>query len=102
MIPLAIPQLPPVVRPEPIRPSSADRATKRKATLPDPQQFDGNYRKFRTWQLEMQSKLWVDGPALGTHLDQFAYIYTRLDQTPQSIAAAFFEKGVREGYYTPE
>lgn len=35
----------------------------------------------------------MDGPALGGSLDQFVYIYSRLDKTPQAIAAAYFEKG---------
>jgi hypothetical protein len=99
--PTATPQ-PPVVRPEPIRPGSAGKAVKKKPTLPDPQRFDGNRRRFRTWQLEMQSKLRVDGPAIGSPFDQFAYIYARLDQTPQGMAAAFFEKGAREDCYTPD
>ncbi|CEJ91475.1 hypothetical protein VHEMI07185 [[Torrubiella] hemipterigena] len=74
---------------------------KKKPTLPDPKLFDGNRRNFQVWQLEMESKLRVDGPALGNSADQFAYIYTRLDQTPQSLAAAYFKKGGSNGSHNP-
>ncbi|KAJ6436365.1 retrovirus polyprotein [Purpureocillium lavendulum] len=96
------PPAPTITEPEPR--CSIPRETapaKRKPTLPDPQRFDGSRRKFRAWQLEMQSKLRVDGPALGGPPDQFAYIYARLDQTPQAMAAAFFEKGGPDGRFDP-
>lgn len=76
--------------------------TKKKPTLPNPQRFDGTRREFRAWLLEMRSKLHVDGPALGGSLDQFVYIYTRLDKTPQAMAAAYFEKGGLDGCSNPE
>lgn len=98
--PATTPQ-PPLVWPEPTRPGAGNRSEKRKPTLPDPQRFNGNRKDFRTWQLEMQSKLRVDGPAIGDSFDQFAYIFARLDKTPQGMAAAFFEKGVRENCYSP-
>jgi hypothetical protein len=75
---------------------------KRKPTLPDPQRFDGSRKKFRAWQLEMQSKLRVDGAAIGSRADQFAYIFARLDQIPQSMAAAFFERGGTDGRFDPD
>lgn len=78
-----------------------ERLSKRKATLPNPQRFDGTRRKFRAWQLEMRSKLRVDGPAIGGPPDQFAYIYSRLDETPQAMAAAYFEKGGQDGQSDP-
>jgi hypothetical protein len=76
--------------------------TKKKPTLPNPQRFDGTRREFRAWLLEMRSKLHVDGPALGGSLDQFVYIYSRLDKTPQAMAAAYFEKGGLDGSSNPE
>lgn len=78
-----------------------ERLSKRKATLPNPQRFDGTRRKFRAWQLEMRSKLRVDGHAIGGLPDQFAYIYSRLDETPQAMAAAYFEKGGQDGLSDP-
>ena len=75
--------------------------TKKKPTIPDPKLFDGNRRNFRAWQLAMESKLRVDGPAIGGPADRFAYIYSRLDQTPQGMAAAYFEKGGADGCHDP-
>jgi hypothetical protein len=49
----------------------------------------------------MESKLRVDGAAIGSLADQFAYIYSRLDQTPQAMAAAFFENGGLLGTRNP-
>ncbi|PWI63895.1 hypothetical protein PCL_04888, partial [Purpureocillium lilacinum] len=43
--------------------------TKKKPTIPDPKLFDGNRRNFRAWQLAMESKLRVDGPAIGGPAD---------------------------------
>lgn len=103
--PVATPQPPPpisAIRPEPRRSISPETAqAKKKPTIPDPKLFDGNRRNFRAWQLAMESKLRVDGPALGGLADRFAYIYARLDQTPQGMAAAFFEKGGADGSHDP-
>lgn len=49
----------------------------------------------------MLSKLQVDGPAIGDHRDQFAYIYAMLEQTPQSMVTAFFKKGAPDGMRNP-
>ncbi|KAJ6437992.1 retrovirus polyprotein [Purpureocillium lavendulum] len=96
------PPAPTITEPEPRCSIPREMApAKRKPTLPDPQRFDGSRRKFRAWQLEMQSKLRADGLALGGPPDQFAYIYARLDQTPQAMAAAFFEKGGPDGRFDP-
>jgi len=75
--------------------------SKKKPTIPNPKLFDGNRRNFQAWQLAMESKLQVDGPALGGPADQFAYIYARLDQTPQSLAAAYFRRGGNDGNRNP-
>jgi hypothetical protein len=75
---------------------------KKKATLPDPPRFDGTRKNFRTWQLEIRSKLRVDGPVLGLRADQFAYIYARLDQAAQAMAAAYYEKGGPDGAHDPD
>ncbi|KAK4236642.1 hypothetical protein C8A03DRAFT_16726, partial [Achaetomium macrosporum] len=65
--------------------------TKKRPTLPDPPRFDGVRRKFRTWKQEMESKLETDGPAIGTKRDQFAYVFARLGDGPQAMAAAYYE-----------
>lgn len=49
----------------------------------------------------MRSKLQVDGPAIGPPFYQFAYIYSRLDETPQALAATFFAQGGSRQAYDP-
>lgn len=84
---------PGTVRPD-IQPSAiGEHPTKKKPTLPDPPRFNGLRKKFRAWELEMRSKLRVDGTAIGSPADRFAYIYARLEETPQAMAAVFFFKG---------
>jgi hypothetical protein len=74
-----------------LTPPSPPGQTKKKATLPDPPRFDGNRKKFRTWKQEIESKLETDGPAIGTKRDQFAYIFARLTDIPQAMAAAYYD-----------
>jgi hypothetical protein len=76
-----------------VTPPSPPGQTKKKMTLPDPPRFDGNRKKYRNWRLEMEGKLRSDGTLLGTSADRFTYIYSRLGDTPQSMAAAFYESG---------
>lgn len=64
-----------------------------RAALPDPPKFSGNRSEFRTWYLEMEAKLSVDHDALGGSREQFAYIYSRLDRSPQNMASAYFAQG---------
>lgn len=75
--------------------------TKRKATLPDPPKFDGTRKAFRAWLLEMRNKLRVDGQVIGTPADQFAYIFSRLEKTPQNMTIAFVERGGTGGSSDP-
>ena len=49
----------------------------------------------------MKNKLAVDGPAIGTQADQFAYVYSRLERTPQNMTIAFVEKGGVDGSRDP-
>jgi hypothetical protein len=51
-------------------------------TLPDPPRFDGNWRNYRSWKLEMEGKLRTDSCLLGPPADQFTYIYSRLGALP--------------------
>ena len=73
----------------------------KKKKLPDPPKFSGLRHKFRPWYLEMKHKLKVDGSVIGGHMEQFAYIYARLDDTPQGITSAFVEAGGRDGLFDP-
>jgi hypothetical protein len=78
------------------------RAPKKRATLPDPPKFDGTRNNFRAWYLEMQNKLQVDGEVIGGNRDRFAYVFSRLEKTPQSMTVAFVEKGGGNGLHDPE
>jgi hypothetical protein len=76
-------------------------APKKRATLPDPPKFDGTRNNFRAWYLEMQNKIQVDGGVIGGNRDQFAYIFSRLEKTPQSMTVAYVERGGNDGLYNP-
>jgi hypothetical protein len=74
---------------------------KKRPTLPDPPKFDGTRNNFRAWYLEMQNKLQVDGSVIGGNRDQFAYIFSRLEKTPQGMTVAYVEKGGSNRYHDP-
>jgi hypothetical protein len=96
------PVTPPQQAPPPSSgPPALPAATKKKMTLPDPPRFDGNRKKFRNWRLEMEGKLRTDGCLLGSPSDQFTYIYSRLGDLPQSMAAAYYENGGPGGARNP-
>ncbi|PWI64350.1 hypothetical protein PCL_10546 [Purpureocillium lilacinum] len=74
---------------------------KKKPTLPEPPRFEGTRLVFRTWLCEMKNKLRVDGGAIGSRADQFAYIYARLGDAPQQMTVAFVEAGGSDGTSDP-
>jgi hypothetical protein len=49
----------------------------------------------------MEGKLYTDGCLLGLPMDRFTYIYSRLGDTPQSMAAAFYESSGHRGGRNP-
>ena len=55
------------------------RATKPKASLPDPEKFNGQAHKFDTWLPSIKAKLQVDGEAIGDSVAQFYYVYLNLE-----------------------
>lgn len=79
-----------------------DQNQHRKKTLPDPPKFSGARSTYRSWAIEMRNKLAVDGHILGSAQNQFAYIYSRLDQKPQDMTVAFMEKGGPDGLHNPQ
>ncbi|KAK4232987.1 hypothetical protein C8A03DRAFT_19842, partial [Achaetomium macrosporum] len=70
-------------------------------TLSDPAKFDGNRKEFPPWLLDMKYKLEIDGPAIGTSKDQFAYIFSRLEKAAKSMATTFAQKGGTGGAFNP-
>jgi hypothetical protein len=82
--------------------SMSPRLRKKKPTLPDPPRFEGNRPKFRAWLSEVKNKLRVDGEAIGSGEDQFAYIYARLGGAPQQMTIAYVEARIHNGTSDPE
>jgi hypothetical protein len=50
----------------------------------------------------VQNKLRTDGAAIGSTKDQFAYIFSRLDDTPKVLATTFAQNGGPEGAFNPD
>jgi hypothetical protein len=48
--------------------------------LPDPARFAGSSSEWLSWRTVMENKLAVDGEAIGSPQDQFAYVFSRLEK----------------------
>lgn len=48
--------------------------------LPDPAMFAGTVNEWPSWRIVMENKLSVDGRAIGSPQDQFAYVFSRLEK----------------------
>jgi hypothetical protein len=44
----------------------------------------------------------IDGGVIRGQREQFAYIYSRLEKTPQNITVAFVERGSPDGHHNPD
>jgi Retrotransposon gag protein len=64
---------------------SANRPTKPKASLPDPEKFTGQSYKFDTWLPSIKAKLRIDSEAIGDSVAQFYYVYLNLDSQVQAM-----------------
>jgi hypothetical protein len=60
-------------------------SSKPKASLPDPEKFNGQTHKFDTWLPSIKAKLRVDGDAIGDATAQFYYVYLNLDSHVQAM-----------------
>lgn len=60
-----------------------------KARLTDPRMFNGSTSEWPTWKLTMESKLLVDGSAIGTNRDRFLYVFMRLEGLAAKNVTAF-------------
>jgi hypothetical protein len=56
-----------------------------KPSLPHPDKFAGDARKYDTWLASIKAKLAVDGEAIGNNVAQFNYVYLNLESNTQSI-----------------
>jgi hypothetical protein len=64
---------------------STKASTKPKASLPDPEKFNGQAHKFDTWLLSIKAKLQVEGTAIGDAIAQFYYVYLNLESHVQAM-----------------
>jgi hypothetical protein len=48
--------------------------------LPDPAMFAGSSSEWPSWRTVIENKLAVDGEAIGSSQDQFAYVFSRLEK----------------------
>lgn len=60
-------------------------SSKPKASLPDPEKFNGQAHKFDTWLPSIKAKLRVDSKAIGDETAQFYYVYLNLDSHVQAM-----------------
>jgi hypothetical protein len=80
-----------------------DTTTRRKKPqIPNPPKFSRNRQKFQQWHLEMKSKVEIDGEAFESDRAIFAYIYSRLEKTAQSMASAYYAQGGADHRYNPD
>ena len=76
--------------PEPTVPTVATEPVRRPhARLPDPAMYAGNVNDWSTWRITMENKLVVDGEAIGSPRDQFAYVFSRLEKVAWKNAGTF-------------
>ncbi len=65
--------------------SANQRTSRPKASLPDPEKFNGQTYKFDTWLPSIKAKLRVDGDAIGDATAQFYYVYLNLESHVQAM-----------------
>jgi hypothetical protein len=63
----------------------AAKTSRPKASLPDPEKFNGQSYKFDTWLSSIKAKLRVDGDAISDSTAQFYYVYLNLESHVQAI-----------------
>jgi len=61
------------------------KTSRPKASLPDPEKFNGQSYKFDTWLPSIKAKLRVDGDAIGDATARFYYVYLNLESHVQAI-----------------
>jgi hypothetical protein len=64
---------------------STQASARPKASLPDPEKFNGQAYKLDTWLPSIRAKLQVDSQAIGDAIAQFYYIYLNLDSNVQAM-----------------
>lgn len=74
-----------------------------RASLPDPDKFDGTFDHWETWCPEMKAILDLDGDSLGgTNKAKFWYVYGRLDKKPKGLVSPQLTAATHDNAYDPE
>lgn len=58
--------------------------------LPKLAKFSGKRSEWKAWEMDAYSKLAIDGGAIGTARDQFAYIYASLETDAKNMVTAYY------------
>lgn len=82
--------------------STTTTTHKPKATLPDPEKFAGTPYTWETWYPSIQSKIRIDGPAIGGPEAQFFYVYGRLEPKIQGLVMPQLAQAEDNGVYDPQ
>jgi hypothetical protein len=61
------------------------KTSRPKASLPDPEKFNGQTYKFDTWLSSIKAKLRVDGDVISDATARFYYVYLNLESHVQAI-----------------
>ena len=76
-------------------PMSQDRPPKEK--LPKLAEFDGTREDWENWKMVAESKIRIDGAAIGSNMDQLDYVHSRLRKGAANMVRAFVKKKREEG-----
>ena len=78
-------------------PAATDIPMRPREKLPTLSEFDGKRHLWEQWCLQAKLKLTVDGEAIGTALDQFAYVYSRLRDDAAKATQAYCMQHLTSG-----
>jgi hypothetical protein len=69
--------------------TTGDTPKRQKERLPTVPEFSGKRHGWEEWLLQMKLKLAIDGPAIGSELEKFAYIVSRLRDDAAKATRAY-------------
>ena len=75
------------------KPAPAMAPTSLRQQLPAPPLFDGDKKVFKAWKQQVEDKLLLEGPVIGSDAHQVAYIASRLGPVPQAAAVVWQQHG---------
>ena len=72
-------------------------APRQKQRLPELQTYEGKRSEWESWRLKAESKLAVDGNAIGTSHEQFQYLHSRLGGSAANMVRAYVTQKLATG-----